>query len=53
VADAIDVVNNVSFIGTPDHVDIKVKLITPVAMKARCSEGWHVPRAYPKLATKK
>ena len=36
VADAIDVVNNISSTFAPDHLDIKVKLITPAAMKAHC-----------------
>jgi hypothetical protein len=51
VADAIDLVNNVSYTYSPDHLAIKLKLITPATMKT-CGNAWRVPPVYPTLGEK-
>jgi len=38
VADAIDIAENAPVTGTSDSLDIRVKLITPASMNARCRE---------------
>jgi biopolymer transport protein ExbD len=49
---AIDVVDNLSLEDKTGHLDVKLKLITPAAIKAHCSEMWHVSRPEVKLTSR-